>query len=493
MDPLLQAPAATSGLTAPDGRTLQRSGDIMVPVPLAELFTIAAQYERSGKMAEADRLLHYILAVAPDQPDTLHMSGIVAFRLGRQDEALAKMERAIERGVDIALYLRNICEVYRTLNRLDDAVVAAKRAVALAPSDPLCLHNLSVIHYERVEPAEAIEAAERALTMSPGMAGAHFARAEALLLTGDWENGWEEYEWRFRIADAARLMPPTDKPQWDGKPFDDGTLLLVADQGFGDGIQFSRYIPLVLERCPDAIIACSSEMVPVLRQFLPEDKIFYRWETCPPFKAFAALSGLPRLFGTRVDHMHAPIPYLHADPVRVATWKERLRRLTPGSHKRVGIVWAGRPTHNNDRRRSSKLADFAPLAALPGIALVSLQKGPSADQAGRYFGRAPLINIGAEVRDYTDTMALLECLDLVITVDTSVGHLAAAMGKPVWILLATSPDWRWLLGRSDTPWYPTVRLFRQTVARQWNDVFTRVAAALADLSDPPTPTARAAD
>ncbi len=493
MDPLLQAPTTTSGLTAPDGRTLQRSGDIMVPVPLAELFTVAAQYERSGKMAEADRLLNYILAVAPDQPDTLHMSGIVAFRLGRQDEALAKMERAIDRGVDIALYLRNICEVYRTLNRLDDAVIAAKRAAALAPSDPLCLHNLSVIHYERVEPDEAIAAADRALMMSPGMAGAHFARAEALLLTGDWENGWEEYEWRFRIADAARLMPPTDKPQWDGQPFDDGTLLLVADQGFGDVIQFSRYIPLVLERCPDAIIACSSEMVPVLRQFLPEDKIFYRWETCPPFKAFAALSGLPRLFGTRVDHMHAPIPYLHADPGRVATWKERLRRLAPGSHKRVGIVWAGRPTHNNDRRRSSKLADFAPLAALPGIALVSLQKGPSADQAGRYFGRAPLINIGAEVRDYTDTMALLECLDLVITVDTSVGHLAAAMGKPVWILLATSPDWRWLLDRSDTPWYPTVRLFRQTVARQWSDVFTRVAAALAEMSGPPTPTAGEAD
>lgn len=162
-----------------------------------------------------------------------------------------------------------------------------------------------------------------------------------------------------------------------------------------------------------------------------------------------------------------------------------MRHLVPGSHRRsaplrVGIVWAGRPTHNNDRRRSAKLVDFAPLAALPGVVLVSLQKGPATDQAGRYFGRAPLINIGAEVRDYTDTMALLECLDLVVTVDTSVGHSAAAMGKPVWILLATSPDWRWLLDRDDTPWYPTVRLFRQTAPRQWRDVFTRVAAALAD-------------
>ncbi|HEX3576819.1 MAG TPA: tetratricopeptide repeat-containing glycosyltransferase family protein [Rhodopila sp.] len=472
-------PGGLARLERPDASPPSRAGEIMVPVPLGELFTVAAQYERSGKMQEADRLLNHILAVAPHQPDSLHMSGIVAFRLGRQQEAVRKMEEAIARGVDIALYLRNICEVYRTLNRLDDAVAAARRAVSLSPSDPLCLHNLSVIHYERVEIDAAIEAAERALEMNPDLAGAHFARAEGLLIKGDWERGWEEYEWRFRIADAARMMPATDKPQWDGKPFADGTLLMVADQGFGDVIQFSRYIPWVLERCPDVVVAGSSEMVPVLRQFLPEEKIFFRWEDCPTFKSFIPLSGLPRLHGTRVDNVPTPIPYLHADPARVAHWKERLRRLVPGTQKRIGIVWAGRPTHNNDRRRSSKLADFAPLAALPGLALVSLQKGPSADQAGRYFGRAPLINIGAEVRDYNDTMALLECLDLVVTVDTSVGHLAAAMGKPVWILLATSPDWRWLLNRSDTAWYPSVRLFRQTVPRQWSDVFKAVAAALA--------------
>ena len=460
-----------------------RSGVIMVPVPIDELLAVAAHYERTGKMQEGDRLLSHILAVAPNQPDTLHLSGVVAFRLGRQQEGLEKMEKAIAYGVDIALYLRNICEVYRTLNRLDDAVAAGRRALALAPSDPMCLHNLAVIHYERVEIEDSIAAADRALTMKPDMAGAHFARAEALLIKGDWEQGWEEYEWRFQIADAARMMPPTGKPQWDGKPFD-GLLLLVADQGFGDIIQFSRYIPWVLERCPNAAIAGSREMIPVLRQFLPEDRIFVRWEDCPAFDAFIALSGLPRLHGTRVDRVPAPVPYLHADPERVAAWRERLRPLAPGSYKRIGIVWAGRPTHNNDRRRSATLADFAPLAALPGVALVSLQKGPPADQAGGYFGRAPLINIGAEVRDYNDTMALLESLDAVVTVDTSVGHLAAAMGKPTWILLATSPDWRWLLGRSDTPWYPTVRLFRQTRPRVWDDVFQAVAAALAAPGEP---------
>ena len=475
MRPYRRAP----GLARPEAGQLQRAAEVMVPVPMAELFTIAARQERAGSLQEADRLLNHILAVAPNQPDALHMSGIVAFRLGRQQEAVAKMEQAIERGVDIALYLRNICEVYRTLNRLDDAVAAARRAVALAPSDPLCLHNLAVIHYERVEIDESIDCAERALMMSPDLAGAHFARAEALLIKGDWEHGWEEYEWRFRIADAAKLMPPTDKPQWDGKPFTDGTLLLVADQGFGDVIQFSRYIPWVLERCPDVAIACSSEMVPVLRQFLPEDRIFFRWET------LSAVQGVRRAVRPAAAARHAggstcsPRSRICA-PIRPVSrpgrsgcggWPRRpiARSASSGrGGRRTTTTAAGRPSWRILR----------PLAALPGVALVSLQKGPSADQAGSYFGRAPLINIGAEVRDYNDTMALLECLDLVVTVDTSVGHLAAAMGKPVWILLATSPDWRWLLNREDSPWYPTVRLFRQTQPRVWSDVFQRVAAAL---------------
>jgi len=460
---------------APRGLT---AAQVMVPVPLPELFALAAQQEAAGKLEDADRLLNHILSVAPHQPDTLHMSGIVAFRMGRHQEALEKIEQAIERGVDIALYLRNICEVYRTLNRLDDAVAAARRAAVLAPNDPLCLHNLAVIHYERVEVEESIDAANRALMMKPDLAGAHFARAEALLLKGELAEGWEEYEWRFRIADAKSALPKMDAPQWDGTPFDDARLLLYADQGFGDVIQFSRYIPWAIGRCPDYAMAGSPEIAHILRQFVPEDRIHTRWETLPPFRAYIPLSGLPRLHGTRLDNVPVQEAYLHADPERVAVWRARLTRLAPGRPKRIGIVWAGRPTHNNDRRRSAKLSDFAPVAALPGIALVSLQKGPSADQAGRYFGRAPLVNIGAEVRDYNDTMALLECLDLVVTVDTSVGHLAAAMGKPVWILLATSPDWRWLLGREDSIWYPSVRLFRQTVPRQWSDVFERVAQAL---------------
>jgi hypothetical protein len=454
------------------------SATTTVPVPLGEVFGLAVDLERTGKLVEAERLLGRILAVAPTQPDSLHLSGIVAFRLKRPEEALARMEKAIAHGVDTPLYLRNICEVYRTLGRLDEALATASRAVQLSPNDPLCLHNLAIIHYERLEIEQSIACAENALLMNPSLPGAHFELAEALLLKGEMERGWEEYEWRFRIPGAAPLMPATDKPQWDGTAFADATLLLVADQGFGDVIQFSRYIPWAAERCPNIAVACAPETVPLLRQLHPGLHLFQRWDSCPPYRAFCALSGLPRLHGTRLDNVPAPIPYLRADPARSVALRQRLEQLAPPSYRKIGIVWAGRPTHNNDRRRSASLAAFAPIAALPGVALVSLQKGPSADQAGRYFGRAPLINIGAEIKDYDDTMALLDCLDLVVTVDTSVGHLAAAMGRPVWILLATAPDWRWLLERSDSRWYPTVRLFRQTVPRHWGDVMARVASAL---------------
>ncbi len=437
---------------------------------------LAARLEVEKDYAFADRLLERALSAAPEQPDALHLSGIVAFRLGRRDEALVKIERAIARGIDIRLYLRNISEVYRALGRFDDALNAATRATALAPDDPVCLHNLAVIQYHRLELDDCIASAEKALAINAFLPGPHFQLAEALLLRGEWERGWNEYQWRFDLPGNAPLMPPTTQPRWDGTPFDDGTLMLIADQGFGDVIQFSRYIRWAAERCPNVAIATASEMMPLLRQVYPPVQLFNEWRSAPPFRAFRALSGLPALHGTRPNNVLGGEPYLRADPVRAASWKERLNRLTPTASLLIGIVWAGRPTHNNDRWRSASLADFAPLAALPGVALVSLQKGPAAAQAGAYFGAAPLVNIGAEIVDYEDTMAILDSLDLLVTVDTSVGHLAGAMGRKVFILLARAPDWRWLLDRTDTPWYSSVTLVRQTKTGVWSDVVAKAAS-----------------
>jgi len=230
--------------------------------------------------------------------------------------------------------------------------------------------------------------------------------------------------------------------------------------------------------CPDIVLACSRQMQSVVAQICPGLRMFDRWDEAPPYAAYSSLSGLPQLYGVTLERVPAEVPYLRADPARSADWKARLEGLTPPGYRRIGIAWAGRPTHNNDFNRSATLENFAPLAALPGVVLVSLQKGPAQNQIGQYLGRAPLLNVGPELSDYDDTMAVLEHLDLLVTVDTSVAHLAGAMDRPALVLLPFAPDWRWLLTREDTPWYPSLRLLRQPRPRAWAPVFDQVVKSL---------------
>ena len=475
----LVPPAASDGRAGPE-----------IPIPpqappsaaarLDQLVALGAEHEQAGRLDEAERVLSHVLTEAPERFGAAHLLGIVAFKKDRVEEAARLMERSIALAPNNALFYRNICEVYRILGRYDDALAAGQRAATLAPNDPHCHHNLGVLRYHRLELEEAIASAERALAIDPNLAGAHFGIAEASLLRGDFKRGWEEYEWRFRLANAPQLMPPTDRPQWSGEPLGDETLLLIADQGYGDVIQFSRYIPWAAGRCRSIAVACSAELRPVISQLPGVGTIFTHWERQPNFAAYCSLSGLPRLAGTDLDTIPCePMPYLRAPAEKVDTWAERLDILVPRDSKRIGIAWAGRPTHHNDRNRSTSLATFAPLSDLPGVTLLSLQKGPSQAQVGRYWGKAPLISLGPEIRDFGDTMAIIDRLDLIVTVDTSLGHLAAAMAKPVWTMLPYAPDWRWLLDRGDSPWYPTLRLFRQAKPREWEPVMARIVEELA--------------
>jgi tetratricopeptide (TPR) repeat protein len=450
----------------------------LVTLPLAELLAIAQEYETAKRYADALRLLDHVLAADPNHADALHLAGIARHRLGDPVRALALMERSLRHGINTPLYFRNICEIYRALGRLDEAVAMAERAQRLAPGEPASLYNLGVVYYHALRLREALACADQALAIDPGFGDAHFLRAEVLLLRGEWEEGWREYEWRFRLSNSTPLLPPTSKPQWDGAAMPDSTLLVVVDQGFGDGIQFMRYLPWAMARCPRLIVAAGAELAPMLRQIVPPEMVRHNWQGVADFDAYCALSSLPRLEGTRAGRIPAAIPYLAASPERVARWAERLRRLSPAGHRRIGIIWAGRPTHANDRLRSIPLATLAPLGMLSNVTLFAIQKGPTISQTGAWYGRAPLVNLGAEVADYDDTMAILENLDLLITVDTSVAHLAGALGRPVWVMLPLAPDWRWLLDREDTGWYPSMRLFRQRKAGDWAGVVRDVAAAL---------------
>ncbi len=449
-----------------------------ITVPLAELFTVAGEHERNGRLDDADRLLGHILAAMPAQADALHLAGIVAFRQGRRAEALGLMRRSLLHGVNTPLYWRNICEVLRVQGLLDEALDAGRRAVRLNPDDPVTLANLALIHAERLELAAAEACEHQALALDPSNAGAHFGLAEVLLLQGDMARGWEEYDWRFDLPGAAVNLPPGDHRRWQGACLPARRLLVIADQGYGDAIQFGRYLPWVMERCPEPLVACGRDLQSVLAQ-LGARAMFDRWDAVPPFDAYVTLTGLPRLARTRVDTVPASVPYLRADPAGAARWSARLDGLVPAGMRRVGLAWAGRPTHANDHRRSTTLASLSPLFAAAGTVFVSLQKGERQGELARYYGLAPLVNLGPELQSWDDTAAVIAGLDAVVTVDTAIAHLAGAMGRPVHVMLPHAAEWRWLLGRQDSPWYPTMRLHRQVSAGSWDGPAVSVAAALA--------------
>ena len=450
-----------------------------VPVPIAEILGIVREYIDASRYDAAERLLGHILAGSPRHGESLHLKGFIAFKRNRSEEAAALMEEAMAAGAAAPRQLCNLAEVYRMLGRLDEGLKLIRRAQALAPTDPVTHFNEAMLRYERLETDACIRAARRAIALKPDLPEAHMRLGQTLLLVGDLKEGWEEYEWRYQIGGAQPLMPKTDKPQWDGRPLGAGErLLLVADQGFGDVIMFARWLPWAIGRCQEVSIATSSEMRPLLERHFPGPAYFSRWDECPSFVAFCPFSGLPRLTESRIESIPTDLPYFRPLPERVEKWRARLAELVPTGPRRIGIAWAGRPTHNNDRNRSISLDMLAPLGALDNVALIALQKGPAVAQAAQWQGRAPLTVLDPEIADFDDTAAILENIDLLVCVDTSLGHLAGALGRPAWIMLPYAPDWRWLLARSDSAYYPSLRLFRQPAPRAWTPLIDAVAGEL---------------
>jgi len=446
-------------------------------VQLSDALAQLSALEQANKLAEADDLANRMLAAMPEHPHILHLAGIVAYRNGRIAQAIERMEKSERLAPEVALYPRNMCEVYRGAGRLDDAVRVGRRAIELAPKDSRAYFNLALIHYERLELDEAVAVSDQAIALDPDFAEAHFEKAEALLLAGKMAQGWESYEWRFKLKQAEGMLPKTDKPQWDGTPLPPGKLLIIGDQGFGDCIQFGRLIPWAALLCPQPVLACSGELTTLLKQIPGIGRIVSRWEDTGDYEAYIPLSGLPRLAGIGTNNV-PPDNYLAPNPAEVARWGKTLDRLVPKGKRRIALVWAGRPTHKNDRKRSMKLAQFAPLFAREDLAILTVQKGEQIAQVGSYFGPAPLINLGPDIADFGDTMAILRHVELLVTIDTSVAHIAGAMGVPTALVLPHAPDWRWLLNRDDTPWYRSIKLYRQTRPYDWSGVVERVAASL---------------
>ena len=456
-----------------------------VPVPLAELLAVVREYIEASRFDAADRLLGHLLAAQPRHPEALHLSGFTAFKRGRITQAAEIMEQALAAGANAPRQLCNLAEVYRILGRIDDGMSAIRRAAAMAPTDPVCHFNEAMLRYEQLETDSCIRAARRAIALRPDMPEAHMRLGQTLLLTGAFAEGWAEYEWRYRIAGAQPLMPASfvargERPQWDGRRLADGErLLLVADQGFGDVLMFARYLPWAMGLAAQLTVACSSELVSLLARQYPGPTYSERWHDISDYAAYCPFSGLPRLAGTAADSVPAPVPYFAAEPARAGAMQVWLAGRVPAGHRRVGIAWAGRPTHNNDRNRTMPLSALAPLARVPGVTFVSLQKGAAAAQIAGWPGPAPLLDAETLLHSFEDTAALVANLDLTVCVDTSLGHVAGALDRPGWLLLPFAPDWRWQMGRMDTPWYPSLRLYRQPRPKAWDDV---VEHLLEDLS-----------
>jgi hypothetical protein len=289
--------------------------------------------------------------------------------------------------------------------------------------------------------------------------------------------GWAEYEWRWQVQSQPR--PAFDRPAWDGAPLPGGTLLLYAEQGVGDTLQFVRYAALAKQRADAVILGCPPALIPLLSRCPGIDRLVATDAPLPPFDAQAPLASLPGLLGTTAETIPAPVPYLTADPERVRRWQEELAGL---EGFKIGIAWQGNPGMGAyDRRRSFPLAALAPLARLPGVRLVVLQKGHGREQLPAAAGW-PLADLGERLDEsggaFADTAAVMHGLDLVVTCDSAPAHLAGALGKACWVALPFAADWRWLLDREDSPWYPTLRLFRQPRPGDWSDMFGRMAFAL---------------
>jgi Tfp pilus assembly protein PilF len=431
------------------------------------------------RFGEAHGICEDVLSSSPEHPSALALQGVIAAHTGNPERAIELLDRALHRHPGVASWHANLCSLYRILNRVQDAVDSGKEAVRLAPDNADNLVNLSLAFTDVDEHKNAVACLLRAIGLNPSHADARLALAQNLLAHGEFEPGWLEYEWRNETEAGRGQLPRITSAPWNGMRIPEGRVLLVGDQGYGDTLQFARYIPLVAERCKEVILGCSAEMASLLARIPGVTFCCHRWNEIPSHAAYTRLSSLPSLFHTTLETIPNCVPYLSSDPVRGAKWADRLAEIAPRPTQRIGIAWSGRPTHPNDRRRSLRLAQLAPLAATRPGAFISLQKPfPQADALNP--GDFPdLIEFTSELTDFEETAALIANLDLVVTVDTSVGHLTGALGKPVWIMLAKANDWRWLLERSDSPWYPTARLFRQPRPGAWPEVISAVAQALA--------------
>jgi tetratricopeptide (TPR) repeat protein len=517
----------------------------MSQLTIQQAIDLGLEHHRAGRLNQAEQMYRQVLAAHPNHPWAIQLLGMIAHQVGNTklgidlvrraiaiepnaadfhnnlgemlrvsgmlDEAQQSFHRCLGLNPNFAAAYNNLGEVYRERGELERAAEQYRKAIELEPDSAAPYNNLGIATHDMGDPVAAIELYQkaislgenyvdahnnlatsyldlrrmdeamgtfnRALAMDPNNPDAHSNRAYALLLQGEFERGWEEYEWRWKCPKFPSPRRGFRQPLWNGEDPSGKRILVYAEQGLGDTIQFVRYVPSLAQRGAHVILECNRQLIPLLKQVRGVEQFVAYGDPLPDFDWQVPMLSLPRASKTTRETIPVDIPYLRADPELIEKWRSKL--APANGTLRVALVWAGTPTHANDRHRSIPLAKLAPMAAVQNVRWYSLQFGPAAQQE-RPAG-LKVIDLTPDVRDFGDTAAILNELDLLVTVDTSPAHVAGAMGRPVWVMMPFNCDWRWMLEGESTPWYPSMRLFRQDRYGYWDSTIARVAAELDKL------------
>jgi Flp pilus assembly protein TadD len=480
------------------------------------------EHQRAGRLSDAETCYRRFLHSHPNHAECWAALGVVAFRLKKADEAISCYHRSLELTPGLVEVLTNLGVAYAVNRDFPAAEHSLRQAIAIRPSfieahrnlghalrdqgkfaeaaqvyeqsrtispdDLDILRNLGNVLFGQDRYDDSLAAFDCALEVDPNDPAALSNRAITKLAFGHYLEGFAEFESRLNCSDFVR--PDFTQPLWNGESIAGKSILLVAEQGLGDAIQFIRYAPKVKALGATVLFRCFKPLVKLFAGFPGIDVLIPDGEPLAPFDVYAPLISLAAIFRTDVNDVPGilPVPYLRAAPELVERWSNRLEPRAPGE-LRVGIFWQGNPKYGADRFRSAPLEAFLPLAAVPGVKLISLQKNDGTEQIARLAGRLPLIDFSEELDrengPFQDTAALMSLLDVMVTINSAPVHLAGALGVPTWLAHSTFPDWRWIVGRDDSPWYPTLRIFRQKTLNAWDEVFQRMARALEDLAMSP--------
>jgi tetratricopeptide (TPR) repeat protein len=442
-------------------------------------YNLGLACQNAGQIDEAIMNYQKAIQIEPGLIEAYNNLGVLLRAKGRLDEAIAWCRKALRMNPSNANIYNNLGLSLKDKGNIDEAIANYQKAINLNPDFAGAYYNLGIVLRNKGQFEESINYFQKAIQIEPAHADFHYNLSYPLLLLGNFEEGWKEYEWRWKTEEL--VSNPSNPcnfslPLWDGSDIMGKTILLHTEQGYGDAIQFIRYAPLLARQGVKVLILCPKELISLFQNVEGIHQVIGGGEYLPSFDIHCPLLSLPLKFNTTLDTIPAEIPYIKADTALLQKWKDKVK--DDNLKLRVGLSWAGRPEHENDSNRALALETFATLAQSDGIIFYSLQKGKGSEQAQNPPEGMNLIDYTDELNDFSDTAALIENLDLIISVDTAVAHLAGALGKPVWTLLPFAPDWRWMLNREDSPWYPTMRLFRQPSPGDWQSVIEKVEEEL---------------